>query len=64
MSHLAIMWQDIDLLTSINAFVAPLENSTDTLSGETHVTISAIKPLLQHLCDELLAVSNDDSGTY
>ena len=61
MSHLAITWQNIDLLTSINAFVAPLEGLTDTLSGETHVTISAIKSVLQHLCDELLAVSDDDS---
>jgi len=60
-SHLAITWQDIDLLTSINAFVAPLEDLTDTLSGETHVTISAVKPVLQHLCDVLLAVSSDDS---
>ena len=40
MSHLAITWQDIDLLTSINAFVAPLEDLTDTLSGETHVQLN------------------------
>ena len=45
-SHLAITWQDIDLLTSINVFVTPLEDLTDTLSGETHVTISAVKPML------------------
>ena len=37
-SHLAITWQDIDLLTSINM--------TDTLPGETHVTISAVKLVL------------------
>ena len=60
-SHLAITWQDIDLLTSINAFVTPLEDLTDTLSGETHVTISAVKPMLRHLCDVLLAESSEDS---
>ena len=60
-SHLAITWQDIDLLASINTFVAPLEDLTDTLSGETHVTISAVKPVLQHLSDVLLAESSEDS---
>ena len=49
------------MLTSINTFVAPLEDLTDTLSGEKHVTISAVKPVLQHLCDVLLAESSEDS---
>ena len=60
-SHLAITWQDIDLLALINTFVAPLEDLTDTLSGETHVTISGVKPVLQHLCDVLLVESSEDS---
>ena len=60
-SHLAITWQDIDLLASINTFVAPLEDLTDTLSGETHVTIFAVKPVLQHFCDVHLAESSEDS---
>ena len=60
-SHLAITWQDIDLLASINTFVTPLEDLTDTLSGETHFTISAVKLVLQHLCDVLLAESSEDS---
>ena len=60
-SHLAITWQDIDLLTSNSAFVTTLEDLTDTLSGETHVTISAVKPVLRHLCDILLAESREDS---
>ena len=46
------------MLASINTFVAPFEDLTDTLSGETHVTISAVKPVLQHL---LLAESSEDS---
>ena len=60
-SQLAITWQDNDLLTSINTFVASLEDLTDTLSGETRVTISAVKPRLQYLNDVLLAESCEDS---
>ena len=41
--------------------VTPLEDLTDTLSGETHVTISAAKPVLEHLCVVLLADSSEDS---
>ena len=37
-SHLAITLQDLDLLTSINTPVAFLEDLTETLSAETHVT--------------------------
>ena len=48
-------------LGSISTFVSPLEDLTDTLSGEAYVTISAVKPVLQHLCDVLLAESYDDS---
>jgi len=50
------------LLTLISAFVSPLEDLTDTLSGEAHVTISVVKPLLQHLCDELLLASSKDTA--
>jgi len=53
-SHLAITWQDIDLLTSMHSFLSPLEHLTDSLSGESHVTISAVKPLLDHLYTKLL----------
>jgi len=47
-------------LTSLSAFLTPLEDLTDTLSGEPHVIASAIKPLLQYLCDELLLESSED----
>ena len=60
-SHLSLTWQDIDLLTSISKFASPLEDLTDTLSGEAHVTISVVKPLLRHLCDELLLESTEDT---
>ena len=60
-SHLAITWQDIDLLTSIESFLSPLEDLTDTLSGETHVTISVVKPLLEHLSTDLLSPNDGDT---
>jgi len=60
-SHLAITWQDIDLLTSIESFLSPLEDLTDTLSGESHVTISIVKPLLEHLCTDLLLTTDEDT---
>ena len=60
-SHLAITWQDIDLLTSIESFLSPLEDLADTLSSETHVTISVVKPLLEHLSTDLLSPNDGDT---
>ena len=47
----------------MNAALAPLKEFTDLLSGEKYmyVNVSAIKPVLQHLEDHELAVSNDNS---
>ena len=45
-SHLLPTWQDIEVLQSINDVLSPLAEFTDTLSGEEHVTASAIKSLL------------------
>ena len=59
-SHLAISWQDINL-TSIESFLSPLEDLTDTLSGESHVAISIVKPLLDHLCTDLLSPTSQDT---
>jgi len=50
------------LLTSISAFASPLEDLTDTLSGEVHAKISGVKPLLRHLCDELLLTSSEETA--
>ena len=58
---MAITWQDIDLLTSIESFLSPLEDLTNTLSGETHVTISVVNPLLEHLSTDLLSPNDGDT---
>ena len=44
--HLCLTWQDIDVLESLQAAVTPLDNFTDSLSGEDSVTVSAIKAVL------------------
>ena len=33
-SHLVLTWQDLDVLTAINAALAPLADFTDVMSGE------------------------------
>ena len=42
--HLIPIWQDMDVLQSINAALDPLAMLTDVLSRETNVTISAVLP--------------------
>ena len=60
-SHLLLSWQDIDILESANKALAPLKEFTDIMSGETYVTVSAIKPILKHLEEDVLAENDDDT---
>ena len=34
---------------------------TDLLSGESHITISAVRPLIQHLSSTVLCYKDEDS---
>ena len=43
------------------AVLTPLREMTDTSSGEKSVSISAVKPLLQHICDTVLLGKEGDS---
>ena len=52
-------WQDIEVLESVSKALNPVADFTDILSGEDYVTVSSVKPLLQHLSHELL-VEDDD----
>jgi len=45
----------------MHSFLSPLEDLTDSLSGESHVTISAVKPLLDHLYTKLLMPAAGDT---
>ena len=62
-SHLVLRWQDVDVLESIIAALAPLRDITDLLSGEKRVTVSLIKPLLQHVYKELSSTEEDTALT-
>ena len=44
-THLIPTWQDSMILESVNTALSP----ADFMSGESYVSISAIKPLMQHL---------------
>lgn len=61
-SHLIPTWQDFDVMDSILAALAPLRDMTDLLSGESHVTISAVRPLIQHLSSTVLGHKDGDSA--
>ena len=53
---------DFSTLEAIVSVLKPLHIFTDALSAEKCVTVSAIRPLLTHILNELLAVSPDDSA--
>ena len=59
--HLVPSWQDTEVLESIKSALGPLYSFTDLLSGEKHVTISAVMPLLHHLYTEILLNKADDT---
>ena len=52
-SHLVLNWQQKDVLEAIDMILSPLK-MTDLLSGEDYLTILAIKPMLEHIFEELL----------
>ena len=60
-SHLSPSWQDRDVLQSIAAALKGLKTMTDALAAEKCVTVSAVKPLLSHLAEEVLVAENDDT---
>ena len=62
-SHLIPSWQDYDILLSITAALKPLKVMTDALSGESCVTISAVKPILNHIINELKEEEGDTEMT-
>jgi hypothetical protein len=61
-SHLIPTWQDFDVMDSILAVLAPLRDMTDLLSGESHITISAVYPLIKHLSSTVLSHKDSDSA--
>ena len=62
-SHLIPTWQDIDVLESIAKALSPNSDLTDFLSGENHVTVSSILPVLHNLKAKVLLPKEDTSLT-
>ena len=48
------------VLNGVNNALSALKNFTDVLSTEKHVTVSAIKLILDHFCTDILSVKEDD----
>lgn len=59
--HLIPSWQDMQVLEAIKSALGPLHSFTDLLSGEKHVTVSAVMPLLHHLYSEILIQCETDT---
>lgn len=53
---------EFTILEAIVEVFKPLSVCTDALSGEDHVTISAVRPLLHHLLENVLKVESGSNG--
>lgn len=53
--------QQCSCLESISAVLKPLSTFTDALSGENHVTISCVLPLIKHITENLLSPNPTDT---
>ena len=60
-SHLIPTWQDISVWEAIAKALSPIADLTDFLSGDSHVTVSSIQPVLHNLCYKVLAIEDDDT---
>ena len=58
---LAGWWQTEEVLKDVTTALDEYENLTDALSGETHVTVSSILPLLFHVCNLSQHAEEDES---
>ena len=52
--------QEVSVLETLVSVLRPLLIFIDALSGEKHLTISVVRPLLRHILDEILAVLAED----
>ena len=57
-SHLLPTWQDIHVWEPLAAALSPLE---DLMSGDTHVAVSSVIPVLFNLANKILKENEDDS---
>lgn len=60
-SHLIPTWQDVQVLESISKALSPVSELTDFLSGDNHVTVSSVIPVLHNLKTKVLIAKEDDT---
>ena len=60
-SHLLPTWQDTHVWESLTAALSPLEDLTDFLSDDTHITVSSVIPVLYNLANKILKEKENDS---
>ena len=53
--------QEFSCLETVASVLKPIYIFTDALSGEKHVTISAVRPLLSHITNSWLAANEQDT---
>lgn len=52
---------DITVLEEVSQLLCPLHNFTDVLASERQVTLSSLKPVLEHITSEILEDQEEDS---
>ena len=60
-THLVPTWQDIDVLESLSKALSPVADLTDLLSGEKHISISSVLPVLFNLTTKVLVEQDNDN---
>ena len=60
-AHLVPTWQDIDVLESLSKALSPVADLTDFLSGEKHISISSVLPVLYNLTTKVLVKQDNDT---
>ncbi|MBN3295156.1 ZBED1 protein, partial [Amia calva] len=59
--HLALTWQDIDVLESVKKALNPLKDFTYALSGEDYLSVSYLKSVLHLLKMNILSLDAEDT---
>ncbi len=60
-SHLIPTWQDMHVFECISKALSPISELTDFLSGECHVTVSSVVPVLHNLKTKILIAKEDEA---
>jgi len=59
--HLVATWQDVHVWESLHKALSSLDDLTDFLSGDSHIMVSSIVPVLHNLAADVLKQLPDDT---